>query len=521
MLRSSPIAPPEESPAGSAVESSGSADDLHQQIQSLQDRLRGSEACFEAILQSVHEGVLVVAGDGSIVTVNDRAEYFLGHRREELTGEMFGMPTAGDGTTEVNVVSADGLVCLVEMRHRDVRWDGQDATLITLQDITSHRSRAVTAESEVTKRDNFIAMLSHELRNPLAAIANSTQWMQMGRRDADDELALGVIGRQLNHLMRMLDDLLDVSRFARGKLQVQPVAVDLHRAVHDAISAAFDATNLNDRVLNLQLSDQPITVRADPVRLQQIICNLLTNAVRYSKTDDRIDLSVQSDDSWVQITVRDNGMGIEPEMLDNIFLPFVQTDQAIDRSVGGLGLGLALARQLIELHGGTIEAHSEGLGHGSRFCVTLPVLDPSQTPTPPEKNRGEVVRQRILLIEDSEDIRTTLRMLLQSDRHEVIERGDGPSGLQALIECRPDVAIVDIGLPGLTGYQIAEAAAMFDGRDQIRMVAATGYGRPEDRAKAFEAGFDDHITKPIDFKVLRDILLRTGAASSPAPSGAP
>ena len=497
---------------------------LRRRIAHLSDRVRNADQCIEAILDSVREGVLIVSDDGSIVVANPQAEFLLGRSCQELTGGMFGTLGTGESTTEINVVAADGLVHLVELRNRRIVWRGEPALLFTLQDITSHRSRAVQAEAEVTKRDNFIAMLSHELRNPLAAIANSSQWMLMCRRDPEDELALGVIGRQLNHLMRMLDDLLDVSRIARGKLEIRTEPIDLCRGIHDAISAAFEDSDLNDRVLNVDLPGSPVFILADPVRLQQVICNLLTNAARYSSSGDEINLVVDVEDRvsecdsnrrsnvanpcnpLVTLCVRDTGMGIPKDMLDTIFLPFVQTDQAIDRSAGGMGLGLALARQIVELHGGTITADSQGLGSGSEFCVTFDAIEAPEAKVAIPHSAEPAVGLRVLLIEDSVDIRTTLRMLLQADRHEVLERDDGPSGLAALIEHRPDVAIIDIGLPGLTGYQIAEAAAMFEGRDGMRLIAATGYGRPEDRHAAIQAGFDEHVTKPINYQTLRRLL---------------
>ena len=497
---------------------------LRRRIAHLSDRVRNADQCIEAILDSVREGVLIVSDDGSIVVANPQAEFLLGRSCQELTGGMFGTLGTGESTTEINVVAADGLVHLVELRNRRIVWRGEPALLFTLQDITSHRSRAVQAEAEVTKRDNFIAMLSHELRNPLAAIANSSQWMLMCRRDPEDELALGVIGRQLNHLMRMLDDLLDVSRIARGKLEIRTEPIDLCRGIHDAISAAFEDSDLNDRVLNVDLPGSPVFILADPVRLQQVICNLLTNAARYSSSGDEINLVVDVEDRvsecdsnrrsnvanpcnpLVTLCVRDTGMGIPKDMLDTIFLPFVQTDQAIDRSAGGMGLGLALARQIVELHGGTITADSQGLGSGSEFCVTFDAIEAPEAKVAMPHSAEPAVGLRVLLIEDSVDIRTTLRMLLQADRHEVLERDDGPSGLAALIEHRPDVAIIDIGLPGLTGYQIAEAAAMFEGRDGMRLIAATGYGRPEDRHAAIQAGFDEHVTKPINYQTLRRLL---------------
>jgi signal transduction histidine kinase/DNA-binding response OmpR family regulator len=379
------------------------------------------------------------------------------------------------------------------------------------------RSAAELREADARK-DEFLAMLGHELRNPLAPVLNVVKLMQQG--DAGEPLrgVLGAADRQIAHMTRLLDDLLDVSRIRNGKIELQRGPVELARVVLDAVRTTEGIVQERRQRLELALPEEPVVFDGDPVRLTQVVANLLHNAAKYTGRGGRIALRTWREVDQVVLSVKDDGIGIQPEMLERIFDMFVQAGPAADRVRAGLGLGLTLVRNLVEMHGGTVVARSGGLGAGSEFEVRLPAGEPACIDGAPHDGdasgpgceEAPPARKRparpleIVVVEDNADIRDTLKALLELKGHRVAEAEDGRSGVDLILSRCPRVALVDIGLPGLDGYQLARELRARP--SPTRLVAMTGYGRPEDRRLALEAGFDAHLVKPVDFDDLNRLL---------------
>ena len=364
------------------------------------------------------------------------------------------------------------------------------------------------------RKDQFLAMLGHELRNPLAPVLNAVKLIQrMGAPTPLLQRVMAAADRQLAHMTRLLDDLLDVSRIRNGKIELRRQALDLRDLVRDAVQVTEALLAARSHELDVSLPGEPLPVDGDPARLAQVFANLLNNAAKYTDRGGHLRLSARRDGEVLTVAVQDDGIGISPEMLPRIFDMFVQADQASDRALGGLGLGLTLVRTLVELHGGTIHAESRGLGHGSAFVVRLPataeLVEPRTPPdvaanTPPLVERGRPAD--IVVVEDNGDIRDSLKALLELRGHTVHEAENGRAGVELIRDRAPRVALVDIGLPGLDGYQVARE--LRSAPLPTRLVAMTGYGRPEDRQRALEAGFDAHLVKPVDFDELSRLLDR-------------
>ncbi|HWG42962.1 MAG TPA: ATP-binding protein [Gemmataceae bacterium] len=477
--------------------------------------LEASESRFRTLIEKNADGILVVRGDGILDYVNPAAEGLLGRRADELNGEMFGQPLTAGETTEIDVWPAPRRAIpfagmgppydrspfrIAEMRVVEIDWNGQPAFLATLRDITERKEA-------VRRRDEFLAMLAHELRNPLAPILNAAHLMHLHRLPtAELEHARAIIERQGRHLTRLLDDLLDLSRVTHGKIELRRQHVNLQDIVADAVQSSRSLIEGRSHQLNLSLQEeQPLHVEADPTRLTQVVVNLLNNAAKYTEPGGRIELSLHGEQSQAILRVKDSGMGIPPDMLASIFEPFMQLKSSLDRAPGGLGIGLALVHRLVDLHGGTIAAHSDGAGHGSEFVVRLPLdsrLKPAMAPSTPQK----VVPRRLLLIEDNADGRATLAALLRLLGHHVEEASDGLCGLAAIRRQAPEAALVDVGLPGMDGYELARQVRAAPDGDKVLLVAVTGYGQPEDRHRALEAGFNAHLVKPVDMDELARIL---------------
>ncbi len=353
-------------------------------------------------------------------------------------------------------------------------------------------------------KDEFLATLSHELRNPLGAIANAVA--ALDRRAADEQAAVRlrqIIHRQARHLARLVDDLLDVARAAAGKIALHVQPVDLSE-VAAACVTSLRASGRAER-LRVSFRAQSVMVSADATRLAQIITNMLDNAVKFTPAGGAIDEDVVREGQKAVLRVRDTGVGIEPEMLPRIFELFAQAQQPMDRPVGGLGIGLTLSRRLVELHNGTITAASDGPGRGAEFTVRLPVA----SAVPPEASpvvRGPERSRRILVIEDNDDARDSLRLLLEALGHRVVAVGDGAEGLALAQAHPPEVALIDLGLPGLDGYEVARALRASPTGKAITLIAVTGYGQAEDRQRSKEAGFDAHLVKPVSQTLLSSLI---------------
>ena len=380
----------------------------------------------------------------------------------------------------------------------------QAAMLARDQSLQTEQKARAAAEAANRAKDEFLAMLGHELRNPLAAISSAAQIMRSAQRTPEQlDFAAGVVGRQSSHLKRLIDDLLDIGRLVTGKVALERGPVDLAAAARGAVATLQTAGRLAER--HISLDTTPAWIDGDQTRVEQIISNLLVNAVTYSARGGSIRVRVAAQGNHAVLEVSDDGRGIDPRDLERVFDLFYQADATVDRASGGLGIGLTLVKRLAEMHGGAAEAHSPGRGKGATFVVRFPALAAAlRTPRAAAGvRRGE--SHTILIVEDNSDQREGLRIALELDGHGVLHAADGHAALEMLYQHRPPVAILDIGLPGMNGYELARAARAALGRG-IMLIALTGYGSEADARRAREAGFDHHLTKPVDMDELTRVL---------------
>ena len=395
-----------------------------------------------------------------------------------------------------------------------------ESTLRALED----RSRALDrareqAEAAVRAKDEFLAMLGHELRNPLSPIMTALQLLRLkGQSSREHE----IIERQVSNLVRLVDDLLDVARLTTGKIALRAEVIEISDVAARAIEMVSPMLERKMQMLSVEIP-RGLIVEADPTRLAQVFANLLTNAAKYSDDGKRIALRASLDGARVRIGVKDEGIGISREMLDRVFDLFEQQRQAIDRSQGGLGLGLAIVRSLVTLHGGTVEAFSKGEGHGAEFVVHLPVAVAAQAPVPCAPIARGTIRAagsagRVLIVDDNRDALTLLADALSAVGYEVRTAHDGPEALNAAPAFKPHVAVLDIGLPVMDGYELATRLRAIAGLRALRLIAVTGYGQDSDRRRSETSGFDAHLVKPV---ALDELLLALSDLCSETPSGKP
>ena len=364
-------------------------------------------------------------------------------------------------------------------------------------------------EREADKRkDEFLAMLAHELRNPLAPISNATSMLKVagGNQDVVERTA-NMIERQTTHLVRLIDDLLDLSRISRGKLDLRRERIALAPVIQQAVELASPLADAAQQEIVVRLLPQPIYLDADPVRLCQVISNLLNNACKFSGPGERIYLSVDRTEKHLMISVKDKGMGIPADMFEGIFEMFVQVDQSLERARGGLGIGLTLAKRLVELHGGTITAQSDGIGSGSEFIVRLPItLDQTPLPTEKEHSKRPVAATRLLIVDDNIDSATSLAEVLSLIGNETFVAHDGEAAVLQAERLRPQVILLDLGLPKINGFDACRRIREYPWAKNILIIALTGWGQQEDRRKSTEAGFDVHMVKPVDLTELMNVI---------------
>ncbi len=372
-------------------------------------------------------------------------------------------------------------------------------------------------ELAVRQRDEFLAMLGHELRNPLGTILLAVEIL--GRGDpADAPKQHDIIRRHGQHLARLVDDLLDVARVTSGKISLQRKEVDLHDLVSGCIVAIEPAARAQGLQIGLRGDTEPLVVDGDTVRLEQVVSNLLANAVKYTPPGGHVDVWLGQEGGEASIRVHDDGVGLDEETLAHAFDLFSQSERTLDRSQGGLGIGLTLVRSLVGLHGGTVNAHSDGRGSGSEFVVRLPLCDGAAPPIEPRAHPRAVAVHRVLVVEDNADMLELMLSLLGHLGHEAHGAVDGLEGVATARQIRPTVVLVDIGLPRLDGYGVARQIRAELG-SSVRLVALSGYGQPEDRRRAFEAGFDVHLTKPLELADLEELLATPPAPPMAGPDG--
>jgi PAS domain S-box-containing protein len=507
---------------------------MTEQNQSVPTLRDNPEEQYRLLTENVKDfAIFLLDKDGKIATWNTGAERITGYTEAEAVGQPFALLFRPQDI--FNREPEKELSIAVEKgRSEDERWHiRKNGTqfwamgVVTplwddggrlrgyakiMRDITD-RKRAETELAEANRRkDEFLAMLAHELRNPLAPVLNGLQLLRMEQTvSPNGQQAIGMIDRQARHLTRLVDDLLDVSRITTGKVSLRKERVELHTVINNAIETVRPLVESRKHELSVSLPSESVWLEADPARLTQVLANLLNNAAKYTELGGHVQLSAERQGPVVIVRVRDTGIGILPEMLPRIFETFVQGDRSIDRSQGGLGIGLTLAKSLVEMHGGKIEGHSPGVGKGSVFEVRLPVVA-EVTPLEPEavekRQATKVHSLRLLVVDDNPDTVESLAMLLRLNGHEVMTADTGPAALEAALAHDRDVILLDIGLPSINGYDVARRIRAK--ADKPVLIAMTGYGQQEDREKSREAGFDYHLTKPVDPNRLQDLLGKIG-----------
>jgi len=375
----------------------------------------------------------------------------------------------------------------------------------------AHQALAQLREAD-RRKDEFLAMLGHELRNPLAPIASAVEVLQGAPHDRERVVEVaGIIGRQVQQLRRLVDDLLDVARIMNGRLQLQRAPIDLREVAARAVERILPSIEARGHELHQDLATAPVIVHGDEVRLTQVLANLLDNAAKYTPEGGRMDLRVSAHGERAEVCVADTGVGMRPEDIDSMFSLFVQGERAPDRAEGGLGLGLSLVQRIVAMHGGEVTAASDGPGRGSRFLVRLPRTEmaavvPRNEPEP--SSTSAVAGARVLVVDDNLDAANATAMLLRLWGIEVATEGDGVAAVEHIRTFDPDAVLLDLGLPGQDGYAVL-AAALAEPHSRARLwIAVTGYGQEADRERTRAAGFDAHVTKPVDARVLRAALGR-------------
>ncbi len=477
--------------------------------------LRESERRFAQLFQANPLPMTIVSmRTHRHLDVNDAAVRHSGYSREEMLGRTkpeLGFWVAAEQRDDLlHQLLSSGQARDFEVTFRTkageerqlltnsevITYEGEPAVLSVSVDITERKQLETQREA---RREEFLAILSHELRNPLGAITNALGVVDRLATSQDLRKAAGIIERQTTRLTRLVDDLLDVARVTSGKIALRLEPVDLLELAERCASALREAGRARDH--RLEVDGNSVLVHGDLARLEQVVNNLLDNALKYTASGGEIRLTTERAGSDALLRVRDTGEGIRSELGARIFDLFVQEPQALDRARGGLGLGLAVVKQLVELHGGSVSMVSGGRGHGSEFVVRLPasaVRAESAPPAAPTPGAARNRRRRVLIVEDNADAREGLRLLLTYAGHEVETSEDASSGLDKLKSFRPEVALIDIGLPGVDGYALARMARQTPEAQATYLVALTGYGQAEDRQKALAAGFHTHMTKPVD-----------------------
>jgi PAS domain S-box-containing protein len=473
-------------------------------------------------LASIGDAVITTNLDARVTYLNAIAETLTGWK----TGDAAGQPldTVFRITTEDNdtvLITKDGSHLPIDESIAPIKDDhGRVAgSVVTFHDISERKAaeariRVLLGELKETDRrkDEFLATLAHELRGPLAPLGNVLAIMKRSEReDGPMRQIRGTIERQVGQLVRLVDDLLDVSRITRGRLELRRDRVELGSILRQAIETCRPLVDERQQQLTVTLPDDPIYLDADRARLAQVFYNLLNNAAKYTPPRGSVSLLAERRGAEVVVRVRDNGLGIDPDKLARIFEPFTQGDSTLENARGGLGIGLSLAKQLVGMHGGSISATSEGTGKGSEFTVRLPIGHPAPPPprgARPGRQRAGSSGHHVLVVDDNHDSASTLASLLRMSGNEVDLAHDGEEAVVAAEKLRPDVVVLDIGLPKLNGYDACRQIRAQPWGAGMVLVALTGWGQQEDRRQALEAGFDHHMVKPVDYERLAQVLSR-------------
>ena len=490
--------------------------------------LRQSEEALRLLLESTRDhAIFLLDRDGSVSSWNAAAARVLGCSADAVIGHPFSMfytpedVAEGKPQHDLDVASAAGScdgtgwrtqrdgtrfwadVGITALHHDD----GSPRGFAVVTRDLSERRRVEELENEGKRMNEFIAMLGHELRNPLTPIRNAVGIMDKKATSPEMLWCKDVIARQVGHLARFVDDLLDVSRITSGKIQLEKELIDMKAFVAAAVDSTRSAVAAYGHALELTLPDNAMQIIGDPTRLSQVIVNLIHNASKYTPNGGRIDVALEQQGGCAYIRVRDNGIGMPPELLDSAFELFVQGERTLDRPEGGLGMGLTLVKRIVELHGGAISAASAGPGQGSEFTVSLPAVENNvamlrRMRAPPP----QATPRRILVVDDNVDAASSLSALLELAGHATSMAHSGDEALHQVTVDVPDVVLLDIGLPGMNGYEVARRLRDMPGLAGTRLIAITGYGQESDKRAASAAGFDTHLVKPVDFSLLTEVL---------------
>jgi PAS domain S-box-containing protein len=495
-----------------------------------------------SIVESSNDAIISKSLDGIIQTWNAAAQRLFAYTAEQAVGRHISLLIPADRAGEEDRIIAH-LRAGERVEHFDtvrVRSDGQRVHVsLTISPVRDETGRVVGAskivrditekkrlEDELRKyaadlreadrhKNEFLAMLAHELRNPLAPIRNAVQFLRLTSGDGKAVASTSeMLERQVGQLVRLVDDLLDVSRISRGKVELRKERVELVSVVNHAVEAACSAVQCMEHDLTVTVPRQPIYLNADPTRLAQVVGNLLNNACKFTDKGRRISLTVEREGEQAVIRVRDTGIGIATDQLPRIFDLFMQVDTSLERSTSGLGIGLTLVKNLVEKHDGTVEVRSGGIGQGSEFVVRLPIMVETAKLAPPELTVREATptkARRILVVDDNRDSATSLAMLLKLTGHETHTAYDGLEAVEKAATFKPDVVLLDIGLPKLNGYEACRRIREQPCGKNMVLVALTGWGQEEDRQRSRDAGFNGHLMKPVDLDVLTKLLAEAGA----------
>jgi len=499
-------------------------------------QIRDSEVRFRRLFETAKDGILILdSSDGKITDANPYITELLGYSTDELIGKelwqigLFQDIEASQAAFQrlqdegyiryhdLPLETKSGRKAEVEFISNVYNVDHHAVIQCNIRDITERRQlERAEAQAEALadlhrRKDEFLAMLSHELRNPLAAITNAVQILDLQKDEHPlQEKAKTIIRRQAANLVVLVNDLLEVSRILGGRIQLHQEDLDARGIVQQAVETTRPLIDQNKHELTVSLPTEPTWLHADALRLEEVIVNLLNNAVKYTPEGGHIWLSLQQEGDRIVLRIRDTGVGIVPDSLPHMFELFTQAPRSLDRSQGGLGVGLAVVRKLVEMHGGTVEAQSAGPGKGSEFIVRLPVLSP---PT----GRSQILSKegdersgsgwRVLVVDDNVDSADSIAMLLQVSGHEVRVVYSGQDALDMAGKYQPDIVLLDIGLPVMDGYEVARRLRKHPELKEVKLIAVTGYGQESDRLQSQEAGFDYHLVKPVDAQKLQEVMV--------------
>jgi PAS domain S-box-containing protein len=510
---------------------------------SIEAALHDSEVRYRRLFETAKDGILILDADTlKTIDANPYMTELLGYTHDEFMGkELWEIGFFGDREASqvayrelqrngyirydhLPLETKHGEKAEVEFVSNIYQADGRNVAQCNIRDI-SERSRLERSLKEKTealadlhrRKDEFLAMLSHELRSPLAPISNAVHLLRLAKKEEPiQQKARAIIERQTAQLTNLVDDLMEVSRITTGRVRLRLERIIVSAIVERAVQSARPLIDERRHELTLTLPLKPIWLHADASRLEQVVVNLLTNAAKYTQDGGHVWLSIQGEGSDCVLRVRDTGVGIAPELMPRIFDLFTQAERSLDRSQGGLGIGLALVQRLVEMHQGKVEVHSS-LGHGSEFVVRLPRLltDEPQSPS----YRAETIQQtgpslQVLVVDDNVDAAGSLAMLLEASGHDARVAHDGPTALEAALKRRPDVMLLDLGLPGLDGFEVAKRLRRQPGFQDVVLVAMTGYGQEADRQRSLDAGFDHHLVKPAEFGKVQEILATVSAKAA-------